>query len=102
MVWLDIYSRHLTEATKKIYKSFGIYYISCAMIATFITSWLYIREMWSIDVKTSLDAVKIIFAAIQCWGMFLNIGFKMNETKTFHIRMQEIVDESMNFCFIVS
>lgn len=94
---LDVYSRDLTKPSKNVYKSFGIYYITFAMLATFYTSWLFIRENWSTNVKASLDAVKIIFAGIQCIGIFLNIGFKMNDTRVFHRRLQEIVDGSMIF-----
>lgn len=94
MSWLGIYSYRLTELTGEFFKSISTYCIFVALISVVITSWLYCIEHWSDDVKSALDAFKIVFSALQCIGMYLSIGLKMIQIKMIHLKLQRIVDES--------
>lgn len=97
MTWLGIYSRDFTETSNPFFKSFGAFWILGAMTVCTIGTLIYAREFWSSDVKSSLGALKITAAGIQCFGMFLCVGVKRRQTREFHVGLQEIIDKSMNF-----
>lgn len=100
MTWLGIYARDLTETTNPFFKSIGAYWILGAMTICVIASWVYVREFWTIDVKSALGALKILAAGIQCFGMFLSVGLTRSQTRAFHVALQKIVDQSKFFFHI--
>lgn len=99
MSWLGIYSHHLTDLTGEFFKSIATYCIFIALISVVITSWLYCIKNWETDVKSALDAFKIVFSALQCIGMYVSIGLKMIQIKILHLKLQKIVDESAEISF---
>lgn len=99
MTWLGIYSRDLTETTNPFFKSFGAYCILGAMTICMIASWIYVREFWTVDIKSAMGALKILAAGIQCFGMFLSVGLTRSQTRAFHNGLQKIVDKSKFIIF---
>lgn len=94
---LGIYSRNFNENSNKFFKLIITYFISIAMILCIALSGWFIFENKTTDITSSLGAFKIMSAAIQCVGMFVCIGFKINQTRIFHLKLQRIVDMCMFF-----
>lgn len=97
MMPLGLYSRHLTSGKNEVFTSFAAYFITFCMLSVPIATWLYIRKNWSTDVKSSFGAIKITSGGMQCLGLFVSVGLKLNQVKKLHLKLQEIVDESMHF-----
>lgn len=92
MAWLGIYPRNLNETINKFFNSCVAYWTVFILICAIPFGLGYIFENWSIHVKQSLSAFKMIVAVMQAIGMFLSIGVKMREIKKFHFKFQDIVD----------
>lgn len=98
---LGIYSYRLTEPINEFFSSFSTYYILCNLTFTLISSTTFIYQS-SCELKITLQLWLIIIGAIQCSGMYLNIGLKMRQVKVLHLKLQEIVDVGLYFVLILS
>lgn len=97
MSWLGIYSYQLKESTIEFYKSPLAYFILFHLVMVIISCIVFVHE--SMDFKKKLEAILLIFAAIQASGSFLNVALKMRKVKALHLALQEIVDEGRSsFC----
>lgn len=102
MAWLGIYSYKLTEPTNEFFKSIvALFFMFNSFVMIIISSILFIMKYIS-DIQGCLGAFKIAISGIQCGGMHLSVGLKMKKVKALHLKLQEIVDESINnyFCNI--
>lgn len=99
MSCLGIHTPNLTERSNRYFKSFVAHWIWIDMILCVIAcSWFIIKN--KNDIK-SLGAAKLAVACIECTGMFVSIGLKMNQIKVFHLKLQKIVDESTRLWIIL-
>lgn len=96
MSWLGIHSKHLNEPTNEFFKSFRSYYVLIIMTIAILSCGRYFFTNLS-EVQMALGALKIGWAGVQCIGMFIGIGLKMEQIKAMHLKLQEIVDENPDF-----
>lgn len=95
MAKMGIYSPNFADNSINLYKSIVRHIITFILLTIILASGPYAMKNASVDIKSTLNSCKMIVAGIQSIGTFLSLGFKMNKTKEFHLKMQEIIDKSM-------
>lgn len=102
MRWAGIHSKDLHKPTNEFFKSFATYYILFSVISfTIGSSAVYIYKN-STHFEMVSEPILIVIAGLQAGGMFLSVGLNMKKIKILHIKLQEIVDESMsNWAFVI-
>lgn len=97
---LGIYSYNLTEPTNEFFRSFAMYHIflftvvACYLIST--TIFLYKNV---VDFGDALDPCFLIIGGAQLGGMYVCTGLNMSKIKAVHLKLQQIVNQSISSWF---
>lgn len=102
MSWIGIHSMHLDEPSNEFFKSISAYCILFCTVFFFIGSSAAFVYEFSSDFVLVSEPLLIVIAGLQCFGMFVSVGFNMKTIKLLHIKLQEIIDESTVVLTILS
>lgn len=86
----------LNKPSNEFFKSFATYYVLFSVISFTIGSSAVFVYKYSSHFEVVSEPCLIVIAGLQAVGMFVSVGLKMKQIKVLHIKLQEIVDESMS------
>lgn len=93
MNWMGIYPSSLTETKIEFFKTPIVYeFLFCAIVCDVCSSAVFIYNDSS-PLGANLDPFFILISGIQCGGMYLNLGLKLEKVQSLHLKLQEIVDQ---------
>lgn len=93
MARLGIHSHRLTDPTNEFFKSFATYYnLFIGITFNVIGSTVMVYKYWP-DLDIILEPCTIVMGGLQCVGLYLSIGLKMEVIKMLHLQLQKIVDQ---------
>lgn len=93
MTWLGIYPKDLTKTTNEFHKSPIAYLFLFCWIACNVVSGSMFIYKFSPPFGTNLE---LIIAGMQLAGMYSSLGGKLLDVRKLHLKLQEIVDTSIN------
>lgn len=99
MAKFGIHSYRLSDPTIEFFKS------PAALLILFILSVFSIASTAMFGYtnfdhfEVALHGFFVMIAGIQCGGMYLSIGLKMRKVKILQIKLQQLIDGGIFFCF---
>lgn len=93
------YSYGRAKMSNKIFKSFAICYAVFLLILSMFSSISCAVFAFQNHFEAALQAIFVIVARIQCAGMYVTVGLKMNEVMALQHQLQRIIDEGEFFFF---
>lgn len=93
MAKIGIHSYRLTDPSNEFFKTPSAYLILLILSVFSISSSAAFVYKNTDHFEAALQAIFVIIAGVQCTGMYLSIGLKMEKVKKLQIELQKLVDD---------
>lgn len=90
---LKLLGYHSSGPDDTVSLSFSAYRNFAAILFTFTSSLVFVLKNWP-RMELVADPCFIVFGSSIMWGLFMNVGFHMENIMTLHFDLQKIVDKT--------
>lgn len=91
---LRIYTDRLSDLSDDFFNSIATHFNLVNMIIFIVTSALFVFQSTT-QLIDALRTVMVVIGSIQSLGMFITFGMKIVQVKQLHLKLQNIVDQSI-------